>query len=193
MASTALIHAKTDPRQVAAMGVVMVSVLSFLGVTRGGGAVAVAVSGALGLLIFLAPSIIASERRVAHQGLIGVLNVVLGVTLVGWIAALALALSHSPRSLSAGERAPNRSMFPGPQPDALDELGRRIVGVLGIRGGHELLDVLTRSPENKAALIGRLYSRGDATWLAEVLTEIESDPDDLARIQLIEAIRRVAS
>ena len=30
MAPTALVHAKTDPRQVAAMGVVLVSVLSFL-------------------------------------------------------------------------------------------------------------------------------------------------------------------
>ena len=193
MAPTALVHAKTDPRQVAAMGVVLVSVLSFLGVTRGGGAVAVAVLGAVGLLVFLTPSIIASERRVAHQGLIGVLNVVLGVTLVGWIAALALALRHSPRILAAGERARDPSMFPAPRLDALDELGRRIVGVLGLRGARELLDVLTRSPENKAALIGRLYSRGDATWLAEFLTEIESDPDDLARIQLIEAIRRVVS
>src|SRR2546430_15659748 len=118
MAPTALVHAKTDPRQVAAMGVVLVSVLSFLGITRGGGAVAVAVSGALGLLVFLTPSIIARERRVAHQGLIGVLNVVLGVTPVGWIAALALAVRHSPRLLGAGGRARGPAVFPAPRPAA---------------------------------------------------------------------------
>ena len=191
MASTTLVHAKTDSRQIAAMGVIMVAVLSFLGITRGAGAVAVAVSGALGLVVFLAPSIIASERRVAHQGVIGILNVLLGVTLVGWIAALALALRQSSHSLVTGEHDRSWAGVSERQPDALDELGRRIVGVLGILGARELLDVLTRSPENKSSLIGRLYSRADATWLAEVLTEIESDPDDLARIQLIEALRRV--
>jgi len=102
-----------------------------------------------------------------------------------------LALRQSSDSPLAGGDHRSWASVPARQPDALDELGRRIVGVLGIPGARELLDVLTRSPENKASLIGRLYSRADATWLAEVLTEIESDPDDLARIQLTEALRRV--
>jgi hypothetical protein len=190
MGSPALGHAKTDPRHVAVMGVVMGSVLAFLGFATGAGAVEVAVAGALALLIFLAPSIIASVRRVSHQGLIGVLNVAFGVTIVGWVAALALALRRSPRGHATDEREGNRWVLPDRRRDALDELGQRIVGVLGLPGARELLDVLTRSPENRAALIGRLYSREDATWLAEVLTETESDPDDLSRIQLIEALRR---
>jgi hypothetical protein len=141
-------------------------------------------------LALLAPSIIASVRKVAHQGLIGALNVAFGVTIVGWVAALALALRQSPRALATGEREGKRWVFPDRRRDALDDLGQRIVGVLGLPGARELLDVLTRSPENRAPLIGRLYSREDATWLAEVLAETESDPDDLARIQLIEALRR---
>jgi hypothetical protein len=190
MGSPALDHAKTDPRHVAVMVFVIVSVLALLGVERDAGAVGVAVAGALALLIFLAPSIVASVRKVAHQGLIGILNVAFGVTIVGWVEALALALRQSPRALANGEREGNRWLFPDRRRDALDELGQRIVGVLGLPGARELLDVLTRSPENRAALIGRLYSREDATWLAEVLTETESDPDDLAGIQLIEALRR---
>ena len=37
--------------------------------------------------------------------------------------------------------------------------------------------------------IGRLYARADARWLAELLTDIESDPDDITRLQIIEALR----
>jgi Superinfection immunity protein len=191
MGSTAVVRDRTDPRQAAVLGVVMVSVLALLGATRGAGAVEVAILGALGLLVFLAPSIIASARKVSHQGVIGVLNVVFGVTLVGWVVALALALARSPRRLAIGSNDGDDSALTPPRRDALDELGQRIVGVIGLPGARELRDVLTHSPENMAALIGRLYSRADATWLAQVLTETEVDPDDLARLQLIESLHRV--
>jgi hypothetical protein len=54
-----------------------------------------------------------------------------------------------------------------------------------------LLDVLPRSDGDRAALIGRLHQREDAGWLAELLMDIESDPDDLTRLNLIEALRAV--
>jgi hypothetical protein len=38
---------------------------------------------------------------------------------------------------------------------------------------------------------GRLYHRDDAAWLAKLLAEVESDPDDLTRLQLIGALRQV--
>jgi hypothetical protein len=34
-------------------------------------------------------------------------------------------------------------------------------------------------------------SGNDAAWLAELLTEIESDPDDITRLRLIHALREV--
>jgi hypothetical protein len=48
--------------------------------------------------------------------------------------------------------------------------------------------VLTRSEEDRAALIGRLSQRDDATWLAELLLDIETDPDDITRLRLIEGL-----
>jgi hypothetical protein len=50
---------------------------------------------------------------------------------------------------------------------------------LGEPAARELLDVLTRPDADRAALIGRLHLREDAAWLAEVLVEIEADPDDI--------------
>jgi hypothetical protein len=65
--------------------------------------------------------------------------------------------------------------------------GKRIIDALGEGGARELLDVLTRSDADRAALIGRLHGRDDARWLAEMLTDIEVD--ELARLQLVEALR----
>jgi hypothetical protein len=69
------------------------------------------------------------------------------------------------------------------------DLGWRIVAAIGEIAARELLDVLTRSDADRAALIGRLSLRDDATWLAELLIEIESDPDDLMRLELIGALQ----
>ena len=70
------------------------------------------------------------------------------------------------------------------------EIGERVVGALGLGAARELLDELSRSHAERAALIGRLWARPDARWLAELLIDIESDPDDSARLQVIEALQR---
>ncbi len=72
--------------------------------------------------------------------------------------------------------------------DRIDEVGIRVVNALGPAAARELLDVLMRPEDDRAALIGRLSQRDDASWLAELLIELEVD--ELARLQLAEAIRR---
>ncbi len=61
-------------------------------------------------------------------------------------------------------------------------IGRRIVDVLGRGGAEELLDVLQRPSQDRAAAIGTLYAREHMLTLAEALIEVESDPDDLTRL-----------
>jgi hypothetical protein len=56
---------------------------------------------------------------------------------------------------------------------------------------RELLDVLTRSDADRAALIGRLHLREDAAWLAALLIDIEED--EVVRLQIADALRRVLS
>ena len=72
----------------------------------------------------------------------------------------------------------------------LDDLGSRIVATLGEPAARKLLDVLTRSEADRAALIGRLSQRENGAWLADLPIEIETDPDDLIRLQIAEASRR---
>jgi hypothetical protein len=55
-------------------------------------------------------------------------------------------------------------------------LGENVVAAIGRPASVELLDVLTRPEEKRAAVIGRLALRDDDAWLAELLTEIESAP-----------------
>jgi hypothetical protein len=74
-----------------------------------------------------------------------------------------------------------------------DTLGTHIVNTLGEPAALELLDVLTRSEADRAALTVRLYRREDARWLAEVLIDIETDPDDITRMRLADGLRRVLS
>ena len=69
-------------------------------------------------------------------------------------------------------------------------LGRRVVEIFGPGAARQLLDVLTRIEEDRAALIGRLSLREDTTWLAEMLIEIETDPDDITRMRLIDGLER---
>lgn len=69
-------------------------------------------------------------------------------------------------------------------------IGRRVVEVLGPGTARELLDVLTRGEEDRAALVGRLSQRDDASALAEMLIEIEADPDDITRLRLIDGLER---
>ena len=67
-------------------------------------------------------------------------------------------------------------------------LGDRMIEILGPAAARQLLDVLTRREEDRAALIGRLSQRDDATALAEILIEIETDPDDITRLRLIDGL-----
>jgi T4 superinfection immunity protein len=58
------------------------------GASSAGGAIALVV---VGLVIYFTPLIIAAVRHVPHVGSVGVINAFLGWTLVGWVAALAMA------------------------------------------------------------------------------------------------------
>ena len=61
-----------------------------------------------------------------------------------------------------------------------DDLGRRLLDILGEPAFLELLAVLELPETERAALIGQLYA-SDHERLAEVLVDVESDPDDLMR------------
>jgi hypothetical protein len=71
----------------------------------------------------------------------------------------------------------------------VDDRGRRAVDALGEPAARVLLDVLTRPAAERAALIGRLYARDDARWLAEVLMDLEGEDGEPARLQLADAVR----
>ena len=72
-------------------------------------------------------------------------------------------------------------------------IAAKFVYTLGEGAAHELLDVLKRSPDDRAALIGRLYGRAESRPLAETLMDIEEDPDDLVRLRLIAELERMFS
>ena len=70
----------------------------------------------------------------------------------------------------------------------MDDLGRRLLDLLGEPACRELLE---RPEPERAALIGRLYASERGQALAEVLADVEGDPDDLTRLRLIAALREV--
>lgn len=70
------------------------------------------------------------------------------------------------------------------------DIGARVVSALGEPGAREFLEALERSDEERAALIGRLYARDDARWLAELLIDLEDDVGEIARLRLVESLRR---
>jgi hypothetical protein len=49
-----------------------------------------------------------------------------------------------------------------------NSVGAGVVTALGEAGARELLAILERSDEERAALIGRLHVRDDAAWLAKL-------------------------
>jgi Superinfection immunity protein len=83
---------------------------------------AVIVLGGLVLLsgaLYLLPVLIGSIRRVPDLGSVAVINVLLGWTLIGWAAALALALrSARPRTAAVQvvQNFPVPSSWPGQMP-----------------------------------------------------------------------------
>jgi hypothetical protein len=50
----------------------------------------------IGALFYLLPSAIASIRQAEHLGAIIIINVLLGWTVLGWLAALVWAVSEKP-------------------------------------------------------------------------------------------------
>ena len=76
------------------------------------------------------------------------------------------------------------------QVDELSELGRWIIATIGEPAARGLLDVLTRPEPERAALIGRLSQYEGATGLARLLIDMESDPEDITRLQVVEALRQ---
>jgi hypothetical protein len=71
-----------------------------------------------------------------------------------------------------------------------EDVGDRIVTVLGEPAARELLEVLERSDADRATVIARLHSRADAVWLAEVLMDLEDDVGEIARLRLVDGLRR---
>lgn len=77
-------------------------------------ALVVVVGGA----IYLLPAIVASKRNHTNRGSILVLNLLLGWTFIGWVAALVWAFTSSvdPRMASAPQQEPSWMGGPKPQP-----------------------------------------------------------------------------
>jgi len=71
-----------------------------------------------------------------------------------------------------------------------DRYAQRLVELLGLGACRELLDILQRRSNERASLIGRLHQREDASGLTELLIEIESDPDDITRLRVMDALQR---
>lgn len=74
-----------------------------------------------------------------------------------------------------------------------EDVGRRVLAALDEPAARELLEVLVRSDEARAALIGRLHTRDDAQWLAELLIDLETEEGEIARLRLVDALRRVTT
>ena len=71
-----------------------------------------------------------------------------------------------------------------------NDVGACVVTALCEPAARELLEVLERKHADRAALIGRLYAREDARWLAELLMDLEDDVGEIARLRLLGALRR---
>jgi hypothetical protein len=76
------------------------------------------------------------------------------------------------------------------QCSSADHAGPRVVAALGEPGARELLGILERSDADRAALIGRMYVRDDARWLAELLIDLEDEVGEMARLRLVDELRR---
>lgn len=74
-----------------------------------------------------------------------------------------------------------------------EDIGQRVVAALGEPAARELLEVLERPDADRAALIGRLHLRDDAGWLAELVIDLEDERGEIARLVLIDALRREIS
>jgi hypothetical protein len=73
----------------------------------------------------------------------------------------------------------------------MHNVGERVVAAVCEPAARELLDVLERSDADRAALIGRLYVRDDAAWLADLLIDLEDEVGEMARLRLVHELRRL--
>jgi hypothetical protein len=71
----------------------------------------------------------------------------------------------------------------------VDDPELQFVDVLGEPAARVLLRVLRNSDADRATLIGRLYAREDARWLAELLMDLEGEDGEPARLQLVDSLR----
>jgi hypothetical protein len=70
-------------------------------------------------------------------------------------------------------------------------LAASIVQTLGVSGSTEVIDILTGGTADRDALFDRLRAPKAPKQLAEMLLEIESDPDTTDRKALLAALRRI--
>lgn len=72
-----------------------------------------------------------------------------------------------------------------------DVVAAKVLAILGEPAAREFLQVLERPDEERAALIGRLFARGDRERrVAELLMDLEDDVGEIVRLRLVEALRR---
>lgn len=74
--------------------------------------------------------------------------------------------------------------------EALDA-ARQIVDALGEPAAREFLTVLKMPDDKRLDLIAHLYLRDDGFGIAEMLTDVEEDPDDIVRLRLIGGLSAV--
>jgi len=88
---------------------------------------------------------------------------------------------------------PRSGVFPASGPSTVDLAGRvaadRVIDLVGEKNARSLLKILTLADDDRVVFVARLHQRTDARALADVLTDIESDPDDLVRLRLIGALQ----
>lgn len=83
---------------------------------------------AIAVALYLLPVLVGLARRVSDIGSVAVINILLGWTLVGWVAALALALRSVNTDGPATQNPPRIPPWPAPPPGRLppgDQPGQR--------------------------------------------------------------------
>jgi HEAT repeat protein len=73
----------------------------------------------------------------------------------------------------------------------VNDLGHRLLELLGAPACVELLAVLELPEAERASAIGALYQTDHGQALAELLIDVEGDPDDVVRLRLVGALRDV--
>ena len=70
----------------------------------------------IALIAYFIPAITATTRKAVNRGSVGVVNLLLGWTVIGWIVALAMAMGRT----EAQERSWHRQGQFSPQPPAIN-------------------------------------------------------------------------